>query len=852
MKKAVRIILLVLLVLVVVVLAGGYIVFHNITRSPLPIHDGEMVVDGLHDRVEIFRDKWGVPHIYAKNTYDVYFAQGYTQAQDRWWQMEFFRHVASGTIEEITGKNTELLASDIIIRNYGWRRLAEQEVNALDSETLAVLQAFADGVNAYILRRDSGDLALEYGILKLTGIDVEVKPWTPVDTLIFSKLLAWQMGPQGNMEEPRSRLYDSIGQEMTEQWLTPLWPYSDIPTILRLEDLYAQDSTNSSQYVDISQVSDMDTPVAGITCPNAITGMTTNQGIGSNSWVVGGNMTESGMPLLANDPHLGLQMPSIWYEIGLHCHPSGGDAPLDVVGFAFPSAPGIIIGHNQSIAWGFTNVNPDVYDFYRIRVNPENPLQYEWNGQWRDMTVYPETIRFGDGEEPITIQVRSTHLGPIINDNQLDEETDEILGLNNEDPMAMRWTALESSTIVTAILKLNKATNWQEFRDALAHWDAPSQNIVYADTEGNIGYQMPGRIPIRSANHTGLLPVPGWTDEFEWQGFVPYEQLPSLFNPGRGYIATANEPVAPLEYFEKLAQKLGEGRNYVFSREWTNIYRTQRIDRMLNQNIPHSIDTFIDIQGDNMLLSAKELIPFLADIHFNNNEVSEARDWLLEWDCQCNMNSPHAVLYAQFWDRLIENLYTDQVEEDILVHGLDREMASTHLLMQEPYNRWWDDAATEAITETRDDILVRSFSEAYAAAVDELGKNRDKWKWGDVHTATFVSNPLGASGIWILENMVNRGPVAVSGSMETINNTVWVVPQEDFRVVWLTSMRMIVDVSDFSRSITMHTTGQSGHPYSKHYDDMIDPWRNIEYHKMLWTRQQVESESVNKLVLVPK
>lgn len=849
MRKVIRITLIIVLAIVVVVLAGGYIYFYRITRSPLPTHDGEFEVDGLLDRVEIFRDEWGIPHIYTSNLHDLYFAQGYTQAQDRWWQMEFFRHIGSGTIEEITSKNTELLASDIMIRTLGWRRVAEREVETFDPDTLAALQAFSDGVNAYILNRNSGNLALEYRILKLTGISIEIKPWTPVDTLVFSKIMAWQMGPMENMEENRPQLYDSFGEEMTEQWLTPYWPYDEVPTIIQPEDLPGQTSIEGNRVSNVSQTVKTNTP---ITRPNMIMGLSGGQGIGSNNWVVGGNLTVTGMPLLANDPHLGIGMPSIWYEIGLHCHPPDEDFSLDVVGFAFASAPGIIIGHNQSIAWGLTNVNPDVFDYYQIRVNPDNPLQYQWNGQWRNMIVRTETIHFGNGEEPVTIRVRETHLGPIINDNQLDEETDEILGFNNEDPLAMRWTALESGgTIVRAILQLNKAQNWQEFRDALRYWDVPSQNIVYADVDGNIGYQMPGLMPIRSANHTGLMPVPGWTDEFDWQGFVPYEYLPRIINPGRGYIATANQPVAPLQYFEHLAEELGEGRNYVFSREWNYVHRAERIAEMLKDKVPHSIDTFIDIQSDNKLLSAEELLPYLATLHFDDNEVSEARHWLLEWDYQCGMDSPRTVLYAQFWLQLINNLFMDQIDEDIPVYGMSTEMGAVHNFMQEPDNPWWDDITTEGITETRNDILTRSFNEAYKEVVDELGDNRDKWKWGDVHTATFISNPLGASGIWFIENMVNRGPVAVSGSMDTINNTVWLVSLDDFSVTWLTSMRMIIDMSDFTQSIAMHTTGQSGHPYSQHYDDMIDPWRKVEYHPMLWTREQVENKAVNKLILLP-
>ncbi len=847
-KKVIRI---VLPIVVVLVLIGGYAWFYNLTRAPLPQHDGELRVAGLNDTVEILRDEWGIPQIYASSLHDLSFAQGYTQAQDRWWQMEFLRHAGSGTIEELTGKNTDLLPVDIFIRSIGWRRVAEQEVKSCDSETMAYLQAFADGVNAYILSRDPGELALEYSILGLTGIDIQIEPWTPADSLVWGKVMAWDLGPSDNHEELRSTLYEIIGQEMTDQWLTPPWPFGKKPTIIQPEDLPITESTLTSPVNNSTMPPEVDTLLLENICPNMHLISNDSSDIGSNNWVVSGSMTESGKPLLANDPHLAAQLPSIWYEIGLHCQSVGGEVPFDVTGFAFSPTPGIIIGHNNYIAWGVTNAGPDVYDLYSIRVNPDNPLQYEWNGEWRDMTLHEETIHFGDGEEPITIQVRETHLGPIINDNQINNETGESLGFNNEDPLALRWTALDQGTITKAVADLDKATNWEEFRGALQYWDVPSQNFVYADVEGNIGYQMPGRIPIRAENHSGLLPAPGWTDEFEWRGFIPYDSLPRVFNPERGYIVTANQAIVPLEYYDQLAQELGEGQNYVISQEWNYGYRAQRIVEMLKDNVPHTIASFQAIQGDNKLISAEELMPYLADLQFDDAELTEARDWLLQWDCQCNMDSAQAALYSQFWASLIDNLYNDQLGEVIQASGDSREMWATFLLMEEPNNPWWDDIATKDIVETRDDILLRSFSEGYANTVAALGENRDDWRWGDLHTVTFVSNPLGLSGIGLIEGMVNRGPFAVSGSTDTINSNSWSATSGNCAVSWLPSMRMIVDLGDLTQSIAIDTTGQSGHPYSQHYDDMIDLWRNMGYHPMLWTREQVESATINRLILNP-
>ena len=808
-------------------------------------------VEGLHDTVEILRDEWGIPHIYASNMHDLFFAQGYTQAQDRWWQMEFFRHTGNGTIEELTGKNDDLLATDIFIRTLGWRRVAEQEVERCDDEVLAFLQAFADGENAYIANRDPSDLALEYSVLRMIGIEFQIEPWTPADTLVWGKVMAWDLGPRGNQEEIRSTLYELIGQEMTDQWMTRPWPFGKKPTIVQPDDLPIAGSAASLEVGNAAGIVGNDLLLAGNVYPDISFIFGSGRGIGSNNWVVSGTMTESGMPLLANDPHLGIQMPSIWYEIGLHLEPGSGEPAFNVTGYAFSPSLGVIVGHNSHIAWGVTNVGPDVFDLYRIRVNPANPLQYEWNGEWRDMTIHEETINFGDGQEPITIQVRETHLGPIINDNQVDEETGEVMGFNNEDPVALHWTALDPGTLFQAVFDINKATNWEEFRDALQYWDVPSQNFVYADVEGNIGYQTPGRIPIRAADHSGLVPVPGWTDEFEWQGFIPYDSLPSIYNPERGYIVTANQALVPPEYYDQLAEELGEGPNYVISQEWNYGYRAQRIVEMLEDKAPHTIASFQAIQGDNKLISAEELMPYLTDLQFDETELAQARDWLLEWDCQCNMDSPQAALYAQFWASLVDNLFNDQVGEEVQAKGDDMDMWATFLLMQEPNNAWWDDITTNDVIETRDDILARSFREGYANTVAALGENRDKWRWGDLHTATFVSNPLGLSGIGTIESVVNRGPFAVGGSTDTVNATSWDASSGSFALAGLPSMRMIIDLGDLTGSVTIHTTGQSGDPYSQHYDDMIDLWRNIEYYPMYWTQEQVEAAAVSRLILHP-
>ncbi len=861
--RILRVVLLVLFIILVLIGAVGFLIYNDWTRGPLPQHTGEVTVRppasaqaaagaGLQDSVEIIRDDWGIPHIYASRTYDLFFAQGYAQAQDRWWQMEFSRHIGSGSIQELTGKNEAVMGQDVFIRTVGWRRAAEQDLEAYDADSLAVLQAFADGVNAYILSRPPDDLALEYSLLGVTGVRIPITPWTPVDSLVWAKAMAWNLSGNRSSELVRSALYERLGQEMTDQFL-PAYPFGEKPTILLPDDLPLSSTSLPAGY-DTAGIIGVSTRLAGnVTASSPL--FASQTGLGSNNWVVSGQLTASGQPLLANDPHLGIQMPSIWYEIGLHCQPVSEACPFNVRGFAFPATPGVIIGHNDSIAWGVTNVGPDTQDLYQIKVNPDNPLQYEWNGEWRDMRVVEETIQFGDGEPPVTIQVRETHLGPIINDNQLDEDGAP-QGFNNDDPLAFHWTATaERGTILRAVLELNQASDWETFRAALRHWDTPAQNFIYADVQGNIGYQTPGNIPIRAAGHSGLLPVDGTTDRYEWKGYIPFDDLPRIYNPERGYIETANQAVVPLEYYdqlrEKLASEFGADSNYIISQEWAYGYRGQRITELLTTLAPHTPETFRAIHGDNKMISAEELMPYLSDVDMGDPALNEVRDWLAAWDYQMHMDSPQAALYAHFWARLLDNLFSDQLGEDASADGGDENMWSVYLLAQQPDNPWWDDVTTADVTESRDDILRRSFAEGYQAAVKALGADRATWKWGSLHTATFVSNPLGQSGIDLIENLVNRGPVMASGGSDIVNATGWGAASGDFAVRSLPSMRMIVTVGDFGSSLSIHTTGQSGHPFSPHYSDMIDPWRLIEYHPMLWSREQVEGRAAARLVLKP-
>jgi penicillin G amidase len=837
-----------LMALILVLTIGGV----NAQGGPNPPHDGEFTVPGLNDTVEILRDEWGVPHIYASNLHDLLFAQGYTQAMDRWWQMEFFRATASGTIQELTGFSESLMGTDAYLRTLGFRNLAEIELETVyTDDEIAGMQAFSDGVNAYIMSRDQNDLALEYRVLGLTGVEIEVAPWTPVDSLIWSKVMALQLASNQGAEQRLSRLTANLDPALLADYFVD-WPYGEKPTIVPPEELPVTEASLRANRPTLNEggVSGVETALIGGFEMDDLRQLAfgNGPGIGSNNWVVSGDLTETGLPLMANDMHLGLDMPSIWYEVGLHCMPVTDECPYDVVGLSLSPSPWVIAGHNADIAWALTNVGPDTQDLYQITVNPENDLQYEWDGEWRDMTTREETLSFGDGTEPITFIVRETHLGPIINDT--------LEGFNNDNPLALRWTLFEPSTVYRAFAMLNRASNWEEFREALSYWDSPSQNLVYMDVEGNIGYQTPGQIPIRAPGHSGLLPVPGNSSDFEWLGTIPFDLLPRVFNPEQGYIATANQAVVPLEYYDQLAEALadefGADANYFISQQWAYGYRGQRINELLQELTPHSVATFDQIHGDNMDISAREMLPYFADLDFEDDTLNAARDWLLTWDYQMNIDSGQAALWAALWSNLVQELYNDEFSGFYSATGDNVEIWATRLLMDEPDNAWWDNVTTQEI-EARDDILQQAFINAFTGdLVPLLGEDYESWQWGDLHAVTFISNPLGVSGVEVFENQVNRGPAATGGTNIAVNATSWNPGNGNFAVRSGPSQRSIYDASNWDNSLSIHTTGQSGHPASENYDDMIDPWRLVEQRSQPFSREAVEASATDQMILQPE
>ena len=802
-------IILPILGVVVIILAAGFIYVR--IRQAWPQTQGALRLAGLHQPVTVIRDPRGIPHIYAQDSHDLFMAQGYVHAQDRFWQMEFWRRIGQGRLAEILGPSA--LPQDKFLRTLGIAEAARASLDEYDAESRQILVDYAEGVNAY-LRLQGGRLPLEFQVLALNGVVVKPEPWKPEDTVTWGTMMSWDLGGNYDRELELAQVLSRFGED-TFQALVVSYPGSHpvvVPKGIAWERIAP--------------------PIAEL--PRGLV-LGQGSGVGSNNWVISGKKSATGKPLLANDPHLGIQMPSIWYEVGLHCRPASEGCPYDVVGFSFPTAPGVVIGHNARIAWGVTNAGPDVQDLYVEKLNPANPNQVEVNGHWEDMQVSHQQIRVAGQKEPVSLVVRRTRHGPIINDVATGPESRWAYGWQ---PVALKWTALGANRVLMSVLRVDRARNWQEFREALRYWDCPAQNFVYADIEGNIGYQMPGQIPIR-AKGNGMLPVPGWTDEYAWTRMIPFEELPTAYNPPEGYIATSNNKIVPDSY------------PYLISLEWDSGYRAQRVVELLQAQETLSVTGMAAMQYDNASLFARVVIPILQDIPLDRPEVARARDRLLRWDLQQDMECPEALLFAAFSLRLPAVLLGDEL--GTLAPKMDgSSMALFASIVLDPAARWWDDATT-APQESRADTLARALNEGYDLAAKLQGKDMSRWRWGKAHRAVFDNQTLGHSGISLIEGLFNRGPVQTAGGPGIVNATQWdgADPQHPFAVTWVPSMRMVVDLSNLDNSITTSTTGQSGHPYHRHYDDQIGNWRLGRYAPMYWDEGRLRREGEGVLTLSP-
>lgn len=789
--------------------AGAYAVL----RRPLAKTNGKLRLAGLEGPVTVIRDHWGVPHIYAGSAADLFMAQGFVHAQERLWQMEFQRRLAHGRLAEILGPLA--LDSDRFVRILGFSRVARSEVAQLDEETHDILTAYVVGINAFI-DQHKYQLPLEFTLLQLRP-----RPWDITDVLVWGKIMALGLCENWTTEILRARLVAAVGAARAAA-LDIGYP-EHLPLIVP-EGLHYSPQIGAAA-LDLAE--------------GASRFIRDGASQGSNSWVVGGARSTSTKPLLANDPHLSVMLPSIWYEN----HLSGGE--FHVTGASFPGAPGVVIGHNERIAWGVTNAMTDVQDLYIERFDSADPTRYEFQGEWERARFVREEISVRGQAEPVIEDVRITRHGPVITPLLPNEQqawtTEKDQSGNTNQALALRWTALEPSQILTSALALNRARDWAGFRAALADWHVPAQNFVYADVEGHYGYALGGSLPIR-ARGDGRLPVPGWTGEYEWTGMIPAAELPHMLDPEEGFVVTANNRI------------VSERFPHAIKAEWLNGYRAARIRQLIEQTPQHNAETFGRIQTDQRSLPGLELAAFAGRLPATDPVSQQAREILATWDGELTAGSVGGTLYAGLRDRLLDAAYSEVAGSLGVTLGLgifaslpgpdfqNRAFPGLLKLLAERDDSWLPPGRSW------DAILAEIWQATIAELRSTYGDNLQEWRYGRAHTLT-LRHPLGA--VPALARLLNRGPFPTGGDRDTVCMG-YVPPATGGPPSYVApSYRQICDTADWNRSRSIHATGQSGQPFDRHYADFITPWLQGETHPMLWSRALVEEAAAGRLTLLP-
>lgn len=777
--------LIAVLALILLVPLAGYFWL----RTSLPLTNGTVRVAGVDGPIEIVRDADGVPHIFATTDHDAFYALGYVHAQDRLWQMEMNRRIGAGRLSELLGEAT--LSIDKFQRTMGYYRTAQGDLAAIEPRSRQALEAYAAGVNQWLA--EGHTLPPEFILLGATP-----EAWQPADSLVWQKMMSWDLAGNYDLELLHQQLAQALGPERAAQ-LLPDYPADGVNILANL----SIDPAGAATLLEIDRTLERNFARGG-------------RESGSNNWVIAGSRTESGKPILADDPHLGTSIPSIWYLVEIQ-----GDT-LHAIGSTFPGVPGIVIGHNERVAWGVTNVGPDVQDLYIERINPANPNQYEVDGDWEELTIAEETIIIDGAEEPLRWAARSTRHGPLISDVS-------DMGL----PLALQWTAIQpGDTTIDAFIGLNYAADWEDFTTALEKFVTPSQNFVYADVDGNIGYYAPGHIPIRTTGHDGTLPVPGWTSEYEWQGFIPFSELPHAYNPPEGYIATANNRVVDDAY------------PYLLGTDWAPPYRAERIveliERMGSNGETISVDDVAAMQADQTSTQVRTLLPFLLSVPANNARQQQAIDRLQGFDGVMRMESIAAAIYQAWMLHLERAMFEDDLRAALFEQMSTRAnpLFLTNVLNDAVQGAAWCDNVLSAPVETCIETAQTALDNALDDLGERMGDNMDGWRWERIHITQYPHNPFSQVSYlkWLFHRTIPNG-----GDRYTVN----VAPvklAEPYVQTHSPGYRHIVDLSNIADSRFMITTGLSGNVLSRHYDDLIRRHRDVAYLPMHFGRENVTGD----------
>ncbi len=780
-------------------------------RRSLPQQRGTQHVPGIAAPIEIVRDGWGVPHVFAATDRDAHFGLGYAHAQDRLWQMEWQRRIGAGRLSEVVGADG--LEADKFLRTLGVRRAAEALVDGLSPAARDVLEAYAAGVNAVLAQQRP--LPPEFLVL-----GVEPAPWTPADSLSWMKLMAWDLAGNYDIELLRTRLIQAVGVERAGALLP------GGPTAGEIEG--ARRSTPARAAALALAPARIDALARASRRLDAFTGPR-GPDIGSNAWVVGGARTATGEPILANDPHLGAQIPAQWYLAEIQ-----GDR-LHAVGATLPGLPLVVIGRNARVAWGLTNLGADVQDLFVERVKPDDRNAVADGDGWAPMTVVDSPIVVRGQPQPVPWSARATRHGPVISD-VIDERAAADVSGGEDTVLALRWTGLDpNDTTFDAFLGLNLAADADAVVAALRAVVSPCQNVVYADVDGQFGQIAPCRIPIRAAGD-GSLPVPGWDESHAWRGSIPFDDLPQRRNPPDAVIVAANQAVRAAD------------PSHFIGRDWALPYRAARIASLLEApdalGQPLKALDMVAIQTDETSLYALELQPFLTRLDDGGDaRRAEAIALVAGWDGHAHAGSAAAAI-AEAWlvhlnrlilvDDLPGDLLDDYLPNDNLQQQPRRFLATA---LREPTSPWCDDSRT-AERESCPDLARRALDLALADLRARLGPNMAGWRWGRLHALTLPHRPLGEAAL--LGSLLNRR-VANGGDAFTVDAAP-PNPAAPYRQDKMPGYRQIVTLRADDVGRYSVATGQSGHPLSRHYDDRVRAHGAGDYAPMTLGRDHVQGD----------
>jgi penicillin amidase len=797
MKTFKRVFFLMFLI-VIFSLITGFISSSGLRKRYVPEYEGEIIVPGLENKVTVYRDERGMPHIYAGNEHDLYFAVGFITAQERLWQMDLIRRSSTGRLSEVFGKS--YVQADMFSRCLGIKEKSRIVLKNEDTEILDCLQAYTDGVNNFI-ERAGKNLPVEFKILSYTP-----EQWNPEDIVNITGLMGWNLASRNLTSELFNyQLVKKFGV-LEASRIIPDWEGAT-------DFVYPDFEINDSLISEIRSFISSSGKIAGL-------GIATFSG--SNSWAVSGNRTETGKPILSNDMHLTLGSPCIWMQ--MHQVVPG---KLNVTGVMIPGQPFIIAGHNEKIAWGMTNLMADDVDLYAEKINPLNHYQYLFNGEWRNLGIKNEIIKIR-GKKGDTINIKYTHRGPIISDIQ---NTGDV-------SLSMRWSGYEYSDEPRSVYLINRARNWDDFVSGLTTFRSINQNFSYADADGNIGQHTGGSIPIRKGN--GVMIQNGETDEFDWKGYVPFDQLPFSFNPLNGYVSSANNKTVSNDY------------PYFISTDFALPYRINRIRQMLDEKEAFGIEDFKRMINDQHSVLARLLTPLILRLRNRQEELSIDEQNALAafsgWDYEMNAGMIAPTILEYFRISFRRNLLSDELG-DLFDHMyyMTGEYYVYRLLLTES-DEWIDNIHTDR-RETIDDIVMLSFKDCIRSMIEQYGKNHEKWKWGEVHTVTFM-HPVGSVKILDLLLNLNSDKFGVGGSDHTVSP--YFSFESGFKVTYGASERHIFNTSDWDESLTVIPGGESGIPGSEFYLSQVRTYLNGEFYKDAFSDNAVKASACYTLVLKPE